>query len=657
MTAQELRQKYLDFFRSKGHVIVPSSLLVPENDPTTLFTGSGMQPMVPYLLGEKHPLGTRIVDAQKCFRAQDIEEVGDNRHTTFFEMLGNWSFGDYFKQEQVAWMFEFLTKEIRLDPKNIYVTVFRGNERLGIPRDSKAVDFWKKEFAQVGIEAKDIDFAERNGMQEGRIFYYDEKKNWWSRVGVPGQMPVGEPGGPDSEMFWDFGQELHLHENSPFKDEPCHVNCDCGRFLEIGNNVFMQYVKTEKGFELLPKGNIDFGGGLERMVAAKNNDPDIFKTDVFVSLIRKIEEISGKKYEFTKGDLGFEDMPECWMEDMRSMRIIADHSKAATFLIADGVVPSNTQQGYVLRRLIRRAIRYGHLLGIEKSFLIRLAAVVVEMYKDFYPELEKNKDKIFAELEKEEDKFRKTLEKGEKELEKIVILLGKPDKPLEGSIKDTIPYARIALGKEKFPGKKLFDLYQTYGFPLEISIEELKKYHPAIQVDTKEFNKLFKEHQEKSRTASVGMFRGGLADQSEITVKYHTATHLLLAALRQFFGQEIYQKGSNITAERLRFDFNYPEKLTPEQLRQVEDLVNQKIQEKIPVEMTEMSKDEALKIAKVSFDPAKYGEMVKVYTIGDFSTELCGGPHVANTGDLGHFKITKEEASSAGVRRIKAVLE
>lgn len=614
MTAQEARDKYLKFFEAKGNAIVSSSLLIPENDPTTLFTGSGMQPMVPYLLGEKHPLGTRIVDSQKCFRSQDIEEVGDNRHTTFFEMLGNWSFGDYFKKEQISWMFEFLTKEIGLDPRNIFVTVFRGNDELGIPRDKEAVGFWKEEFSKVGIEATDVDFPEKNGMQGGRIFYYDEKKNWWSRVGVPSNMPNGEPGGPDSEMFWDFGADLMLHENSQFKNNSCHVNCDCGRFLEIGNNVFMQYVKTDKGFELLPNGNIDFGGGLERILAAKNNNPDIFKTDLFAPIINKIEEISGKKYGESASAY--------------DMRVIADHLKAATFLIADGVVPSNTQQGYVLRRLIRRAIRYCHMLGIEENFTTKIAVVVIEMYKKQYPELEKNKTIIFAELDKEENKFRETLEKGLHEFEKI-----------SGNIS----------------GIDAFNLYQTYGFPLEIT-QELASERGFI-VDEKEFRIELKKHQDKSRTASAGLFKGGLADTSEITIKYHTATHLLLAALRQIIGEGTYQKGSNITAERLRFDFNYPEKVSSEKLKEIEDLVNQKIQENLEVEMLEMPKDEALKMAKVSFDPAKYGDIVKVYKIGEFSTELCGGPHVKNLSELGKFKITKEEASSAGVRRIKAVLE
>jgi alanyl-tRNA synthetase len=391
MKADELREKYLKFFESKGHIITPSASLVPENDPTTLFTSSGMQPMVPYLLGEKHPMGTRIVDSQKCFRAVDIEEVGDNRHTTMFEMLGNWSFGDYFKKEQITWMFEFLIKEIRLDPRNLYVTVFRGDKTLKISRDDDAVNTWKELFRCVGVNAEVIDYSEKNGMKDGRIFYYDVQKNWWSRSGVPNSMPLGEPGGPDSEMFWDFGSEFHLHESSEFKDQPCHVNCDCGRFLEIGNNVFMQYVKTERGFELLTNGNIDFGGGLERILAAKNGDRDIFKTDLFVPIIQKIEEISGKRYEESASAY--------------DMRVIADHLKAATFLIADGIVPSNVQGGYVLRRLIRRAIRFGHLLGIENNFTKFIAEVVIGMYKNQYAELEKNKGIILMNWKKRRISF------------------------------------------------------------------------------------------------------------------------------------------------------------------------------------------------------------------------------------------------------------
>lgn len=620
MNANELREKYLKFFESKGHVIVPSSNLTPENDPTTLFTGSGMQPMINYLLGEKHPLGTRLVDSQKCFRAQDIEEVGDNRHTTFFEMLGNWSFGDYFKKEQVDWMFDFLTKEIGLDPSKIYITVFRGNEKLGISRDSEAVEFWKKKFAEVDMEAKDVDFSERDGMQDGRIFYYEEKKNWWSRAGVPDNMPVGEPGGPDSEMFWDFGAELKLHENSPFKDEPCHVNCDCGRFLEIGNNVFMQYKKTNSGFEQLPKGNIDFGGGLERMVAVSENTPDIFLTDLFTLVIKKIEKLSGKKYGES--------------EDVtKSFRIIADHLKAGTFLIGDGVVPSNTGAGYVLRRLIRRAVRYGKLIGIEKDFSVSIAEAVIQMYSEAYPELKKNRENIFAEFKKEEEKFRRTIENGLRQFAKI--------------------------SENNVSGKDAFDLYQTYGFPLELTVELATE--KGLVVDENEFNELLKKHQELSRTASAGMFKGGLQDASEETTKLHTAAHLMLAALRKVLGDHVIQKGSNITAERLRFDFSHPEKMTDEQKKEVERIVNEAIEADAVVKKEEMSLDEAKKAGAMGAFEAKYGQKVTVYTAQKdgvvYSKEICGGPHVEQTGALGHFRIQKEEASSAGVRRIKAVLE
>lgn len=620
MNANELREKYLKFFESKGHVIVPSANLTPENDPTTLFTGSGMQPMINYLLGEKHPLGTRIVDSQKCFRAQDIEEVGDNRHTTFFEMLGNWSFGDYFKKEQVDWMFEFLIKEIGLDPKKLYITVFRGNEKLGISRDSEAVEFWKKKFAEIGMEAKDVDFSERDGMQDGRIFYYEEKKNWWSRAGVPDNMPVGEPGGPDSEMFWDFGAELGLHEKSEFKNEPCHVNCDCGRFLEIGNNVFMQYKKTENGFEQLPKGNIDFGGGLERMVAVSENKSDIFLTDLFALIIKKIEELSGKKYGES--------------EDVtKSFRIIADHLKAAVFLIGDGVVPSNTGAGYVLRRLIRRAVRYGKLIGIEKDFSVSIAEAVIQMYGEAYPELKKQRETIFAELKKEEEKFRRTIENGLKQFAKI--------------------------SESNISGKDAFDLYQTYGFPLELTMELATEKN--LNVDEKEFNELLKKHQELSRTASAGMFKGGLQDASIETTKLHTAAHLMLAALRKVLGDHVMQKGSNITAERLRFDFSHPEKMTDEQKAEVEKLVNEAIAADASVKKDEMTLDEAKNTGAMGAFEAKYGQKVTVYTVEKdgvvYSKEICGGPHTEQTGALGRFRIQKEEASSAGVRRIKAILE
>ncbi len=635
MTANELRKKYLDFFQSKGHAIIPSALLLPENDPTTLFTGSGMQPMVQYLLGEKHPEGNRLVDSQKCFRAQDIEEVGDNRHTTFFEMLGNWSLGDYFKKEQIAWMFEFLIKEVELDPEKLFITVFRGNEKLGIPRDTEAVEFWKKEFKALGIEAKDVDFSERDGMQDGKIFYYEEKKNWWSRAGVPDNMPIGEPGGPDSEMFWDFGAELELHENSEFKNLPCHVNCDCGRFLEIGNNVFMQYMKTPNGFELLPKGNIDFGGGLERIVAVKNGTSDIFLTDLFESIISKIEELSGKKYGES--------------EDVkRSFRIIADHLKAGTFLIGDGVVPSNTGAGYVLRRLIRRAVRYGKLIGIEKDFSVSISEIVIQMYGETYPELKKNRENIFAELKKEEEKFRKTLERGLKAFD------------LYNVIQDGVP----GILGNAINGKDAFELYQSYGFPLEMFFEEIEK--KGIEFDKKkvekEFEEELKKHQDLSRTASAGMFKGGLQDSGEETAKLHTAAHLMLAALRQVLGNHVTQKGSNITPERIRFDFSHSEKMTDMQKIEVEKLVNAAISAKLDVVREEMTLDEAKKINAMGVFEAKYGEKVTVYSVINekgqiVSREICGGPHAKNTAELGHFKIQKEEASSAGVRRIKAILE
>jgi alanyl-tRNA synthetase len=616
MKSLELREKYLNFFRFKGHVVIPSASLIPENDPTTLFTSSGMQPMVPYLLGEKHPMGSKIVDSQKCFRAVDIEEVGDNRHTTMFEMLGNWSLGDYFKKEQIEWMFEFLTKEVGLNPKNLYITVFRGDEELKIPRDDEAVKTWQRLFEGVGINAEAIDFAEKNGMQGGRIFYYAVEKNWWSRSGVPNNMPLGEPGGPDSEMFWDFGAELKLHESSDFKDIPCHVNCDCGRFLEIGNNVFMQYVKTEKGFELLSKGNIDFGGGLERILAAENGNPDIFKTDLFTPIISKIEEISGKKYGESASAY--------------DMRVIADHLKAATFLISDGVVPSNTQQGYVLRRLIRRAIRFGHLLGITNNFTQKISKEVIEIYRSSYLELEKNEDNIILELEKEENKFRETLEKGLKEFNKF----------------------------EKITGTDAFNLYQSYGFPFEMT-EELAR-EKGIAIDKNKFEEELRKHQKLSRTASAGMFKGGLADDNVETAKLHTAAHLMLGGLRKVLGDSVFQKGSNITAERLRFDFSYPEKMTNEQKEMVEKFVNEAILADIVVLREEMLLSEAKSIGAMGVFDAKYGEKVTVYTIQKdemvFSREICGGPHVERTGSLGHFKIQKEESSSAGVRRIKAVL-
>ncbi|MEK9168360.1 MAG: alanine--tRNA ligase-related protein, partial [Patescibacteria group bacterium] len=467
MTSEEIRQLFLDFFEKKGHVIIPSASLIPENDPTTLFTGSGMQPMLRYLLGEKHPLGKKIVDVQKCFRSQDIEEVGNNRHTTFFEMLGNWSLGDFFKKEQIVWMFEFLTKEIGLKPGNLYVTVFRGNEKLGLPCDEESVKIWQEVFAGAGIEARVADFAERDGMGDGRIFYYDEKKNWWSRAGVPDNMPIGEPGGPDSEMFWDFGAGLKLHENSKFKDQPCHVNCDCGRFLEIGNNVFMEYVKTEKGFSLLPQKNVDFGGGLERIIAAKNNNPDIFETDVFKPLMLKIQGLAS--------DL-----------NIGVIRILADHLRASVFLIADGVRPSNKEAGYILRRLLRRILAYQIKYDIHADLFPENVEIIKEKFGKIYPEVKETKI-ILEVLENETQKFQEVIREGIKKIDELN----------QNGVQLT--------------GQTAFYLYQTYGLPLEIS-QELAKRKTA---DIKEnFDEEFEKHQDLSRTASAGMFKGGLADAS-----------------------------------------------------------------------------------------------------------------------------------------------
>ena len=620
MTVNEIRQKYIDFFKSRAHVILPSASLVPENDPTTLFTGSGMQPMVPFLLGEPHPNGSRLADSQKCFRSQDIEEVGDNRHTTFFEMLGNWSLGDYFKREQIEWMFEFLTRELGLDPARLYVTVFAGDPKIGIPRDEETAALWTAQFSRVGIDAKD------------RIFFYDERKNWWSRTGVPAAMPVGEPGGPDSEMFWDFGAHHGLHERSAFKDKPCHVNCDCGRFLEIGNNVFMQYKKTEQGFEPLPKANVDFGGGLERMAAAVIDDPDVFRIDLFDRARLEIERASGKSYSASEPD--GPDGPDAY-----AFRVMLDHLRAATFLIADGVLPSNKDQGYYVRRLIRRAIRFGHTLGVRGAFCASVASAYIETYLGAYPSLIERRDQIGNELSKEEARFKTTLEKGLKEFE------------------------RMFAGTGSVSGLDAFNLYQSFGFPLELTQELAQE--KGQQVERVVFEQEFRKHQELSRAGSAEKFAGGLADHSEKTVRLHTATHLLHQALRQVLGPHVAQKGSNITPERLRFDFSHPAKMTAEEIQKVADIVNERIQEDLPVHFEILDIDEAKRRGAIGLFEDKYaalGNKIKVYFIGDqpteayFSKEVCGGPHVTRTGEMGVFKIEKEEASSAGVRRIKATL-
>lgn len=623
LSTHDIRRKYLDFFISKGHTEIASASLVPENDPTTLFTGSGMQPMIAYLLGEKHPAGTRIVDSQKCFRSGDIDEVGDNRHTTFFEMLGNWSLGDYFKNEQIPWMYEFLTKELGLDPKHLFVTVFRGSVDVGIGRDDEAIALWQKCFGADGVEATLVEDAEEKGMQGGRIFSYPEKKNWWSRAGVPAKMPVGEPGGPDTEMFWDFdpSNALKQHEASEWKSEPCHVNCDCGRFMEIGNNVFMQYVKTENGFSELPQRNVDFGGGLERVASAVNGSPDMFLIDAFSGARAVIEERSSKKYGANA-------------DETFAFRVVLDHIRAATFLIADNVLPANKDQGYFVRRLIRRAVRFARKLGVANVLVRDVANSYIDSYGEAYPSLVTNRERILAAIEGEEAKFAKTVEQGLRELKKIFEKSG------------------------TFTGTDAFNLYQSFGFPLELTTEELQRSH-GLAVDVEQFSAEFKKHQDLSRSGSEQKFAGGLADHSVETTKLHTATHLLHKALRMVLGDHVAQKGSNITAERLRFDFSHGEKMTPEQIAEVQRIVNEQIALDLPVSFEMLTVDEAKKNGAIGLFEDKYatiGDKIKVYSVGEFSKEICGGPHVEHTGLLGGFTISKEEAVSAGVRRIKAVV-
>ncbi|HVS58187.1 MAG TPA: alanine--tRNA ligase [Candidatus Saccharimonadales bacterium] len=639
MTAQEIRQKYLEFFKNQGHTTIPRALLVPQNDPTTLFTGSGMQPLLPYLLGQEHPAGNRLVDSQTCLRAQDIDEVGDNRHTTFFEMLGNWSLGDYFKDPQLPWFFAFLTETVGLDPNKLYVTCFIGDDYHDIPKDTESAEIWKKLFESKGIEAKEVEIgSEENGyqvgMQGGRIFYYDASKNWWCRAGKIGDMPAGEPGGPDSEVFYEFDFIQH----NPEYGEHCHPNCDCGRFMEIGNSVFMEYVKRESGFEKLPKQNVDFGGGLERISAAAINSPDVFKISLLWPVIEKLEEISGKKYD----------------SHTESMRVIADHLRAATFLAVDGVVPSNKEQGYVMRRLMRRAIRFAFELGVEQNFLEQVVPVITDLYKDDLPEVAAKRDEVINVLVKEEKAFRQTLRKGLREFDKLLMM-------------DQIGEGEKIRFTSDLTGQILFMLYDTYGFPVELSKEEAFKRGIDIASDADhEFENLMEEQRNRSRTATKGEFKGGLADHSEITTKYHTATHLMYRALRNILGDHVIQRGSNITAERLRFDFSHPEKMAPEQIKQVEDMVNEQIAKDWPMSWREENTKAALDSGVMGAFGDRYGDTVKVYTVGDpdgenYSREICGGPHVEHTGQLAEggktFKILKEESSSAGVRRIKAVLQ
>ncbi len=633
LSSKQIREKYLKFFEEKWHKRVPSASLIPENDPTTLFTGSGMQPMVPYLLGEKHPLGTRIVDSQKCFRAADIDDVGDNRHTTFFEMLGNWSLGDYFKEEQIQWAFDFYVNELGLNPEKLYITVYRGNTELWIPKDEEAVKMWQKLFAEKWVEAPAVEHAKEKWMQGGRIFYFDEGENWWSRAGLPEKMPVGEPWGPDSEMFWDFGEHHGFHEKSEWSDQPCHPACDCGRFLEFGNNVFMQYKKTENGFEELENKNIDFWGGLERLAVAITDEPDVFKWDLFDGIRNQIETFSGKKYGADE-------------TETKAFRVIMDHLRVVTFLIGDGAVPSNKDQGYFTRRMLRRAIRFARDLGIESGLSVEVAKEVIEEYKDHYTELAWQRDFILKEIEAEEKQFLTTLEKWLKEFQKLL-------KGFE------IAFERSGKRITQVAGTKAFKLYDTYGFPIELT-EDLA-LEQGLTVDRVGFEKAFEEHKALSRKGAEQKFKWGLADDSVATTELHTATHLLLAWLRKVLGDHVFQKGSNITAERLRFDFSHGEKVTREQLDEVEVFVNHAIQSGMKVWVEEMPKQSAIDAGVVGSFWEKYPDVVKVYTMKSddeiFSTELCGGPHVETSKDMGAFKIKKEQASSRGVRRIKAVLQ
>ena len=583
MKAIEIRNKYLNFFKSHGHAVIPSASLIPENDPSVLFTTAGMQPLVPYLLGEPHPAGTRLTDYQKCVRTNDIDEVGDNRHLTYFEMLGNWSLGDYFKEESIKMSFEFLTKELGIPVEKLSVTVFKGDEDC--PRDEVAAKCWKDA-----------------GILDGHIYYYGKDDNWW----IAGETG---PCGPDTEMFYDTGK--------PACSPDCPPSCDCGKYVEIWNNVFMEYFKDEKGYSKLKQHNVDTGLGLERMTMLLQEKETPYDTEIFKPIMDKLVELE-------KVDI------------IESRRIIAEHLRSSMMIISDGGRPSNLDRGYVLRRLIRRMIRHINKLQINLSELETLIDLNVENLKEMYPDLEKNKDTIKSVIIEEKNKFVKTLANGEKEFNKEVTKLK-------------------AEGKDMIDGKMVFRLYDTYGFPPEVTKELAEE--SEMKISMKEFDELFKKHQEKSRAGATQKFKGGLASTGKIETKYHTATHLLNAALKQVLGSHVHQRGSNITEERMRFDFSHPSKMTEEEKKQTEDLVNKWIEDAIPVERLEMKKDEAIAMGAEAMFADKYGDIVTVYKIGDVSIELCGGPHVSNTKELGHFKIKKEEASSSGVRRIKAILE
>ena len=596
MNAQEIRNAYLKFYEERGHAVIKRAPLVLTDDPTTLFTGSGMQPMIPYLLGETHPRGKRIVDSQTCLRAQDIEDIGDNRHTTFFEMIGNWSMGDYFKQQQIEWMWEFLTEVVELDPSKLYVTCFIGAPEYGIPKDTEAAEIWKRLFADKGLSSGEAEIgSEEDGYARGindgeRIFYYDGSKNWWSRNGAPETTPVGDPCGPDSEMFYDFGTP-----HNPEYGENCHPNCDCGRFMEIGNNVFMAYRKVGEGkFEELEQKNIDHGSGLERIAAARLNDPDVFKISLMWPIIEKLEKLSGKKYE----------------SHTNAMRVIADHLRAATFLAVDGCVPSNKEQGYVMRRLIRRAVRFAFDLGIEQNFLEAIVPVIADLYYSDFPEVAERREEVITVLIKEEKAFRQTLRKGLKELnDRVLKLSAEPYVANNGEVD-------VRTRDDYFiDGNDLFTMYDTYGFPLELSTEEVYKQGiPLSETWREEFDAKMAEQRQRSQTAAKGTFKGGLGGQDLIHKKYHTATHLMYQALRDVLGDHVIQHGSNITEERLRFDFSHPDKMTPEQIKQVEDIVNEQIEKDLKVSFAEYPTDIARsEMGALGAFGDRYGDTVKVY--------------------------------------------
>ncbi|HRN97180.1 MAG TPA: alanine--tRNA ligase-related protein [Candidatus Saccharibacteria bacterium] len=659
MNAQQIRNAYLEFFKSRGHTIIPRAKLIPLNDPTTLFTGSGMQPLLPYLLGQEHPDGNRLVNSQTCLRAQDIEDVGDNRHTTFFEMLGNWSMGDYFKEQQIRWFFEFLTDVVGLDPNKIYVTAYIGDKEHDIPRDDEAANIWKKIFDEKGITSEIVEIGsqadgDKRGINPGeRIFFYDDGENWWSRGGGLDKTPIGDPCGPDSEVFYDFGPENHAEGFGL-----AHPASDSGQFMEIGNQVFMQYRRNDDGsFSPLEKQNVDFGGGLERIAAAQMDSPDVFKISLLWPIIEKLQNLSGKKYD----------------DHTESMRVIADHLRAATFLAVDGVKPANKEQGYVMRRLLRRAIRFAFDLGIEQNFLEEIVPVIADLYHSDYPEVAAARDEVIMMLVKEEKVFRLTLRKGLSEQIKLARLADDEKRSVFQSDVDrgflmglgAVAGIKRDLVIDYLTGKDLFKLYDTYGFPVELSLEEAAKQGITTSHDWREeFDAKMAEQRERSQTAAKGTFKGGLGGQTMQHKIYHTATHLMYAALKQVLGDHVTQHGSNITEERLRFDFNHPEKVTPEQIAEVEKLVNKWIAADLPVSFHEYPTKQAFEMGAIGAFGDKYGETVKVYKMGDdasrVSFEICGGPHVDHTGQLAEggkvFKITKEESSSSGIRRIKAIL-